>query len=72
MISGMIFFKLMKNAVFEKTIIFKFWYDYMKPKYGKNFKLYYINTYVFIVYIKTEDIYVENRKQFEKVWYFKL
>ena len=34
-----------------------FWYDYVKPKYGKKAKLCYIDTDSFIVYIKTDDIY---------------
>ena len=40
----------------SKTIIYNFWYDYVKPKYGKA-KLCYMDTDSFIVYIKTGDIY---------------
>ena len=39
----------------RKTVINKFWYDYVKPKYGKNAKICYMNTDSFIVYVKTED-----------------
>ena len=35
----------------------KFWYDYIKPKYGKYAKLCYMDTDNFIVYVKTEDIF---------------
>ena len=28
-----------------KTVIYEFWYDYIKPKYGENAKLWYMNTY---------------------------
>ena len=37
--------------------MYKFWYDYVKPKYGKKAKLSYMDTDGFIVYIKTDDIY---------------
>ena len=36
--------------------MYKFWYDYVKPKYGENTKLCYIDTGRFIVHIKTDDI----------------
>ena len=35
----------------------KFWYDYVKPKYGTKAKLCYMDTDSFIVYIKTNYIY---------------
>ena len=41
----------------SKTLIYQFWYDYVKPKYGEKVKLCYMNTDSFIVYIKTDDIY---------------
>ena len=37
--------------------IYKFWYDYVKPKYGENAKPSYIDTDNFIVHVKTNDIY---------------
>ena len=37
--------------------MYQFWYDYVKPKYGKQAKLCYMDTDSFIVYIKTDDIY---------------
>ena len=40
-----------------KTLMYEFWYDYMKPKYGDNVKLYYTDTDSFIIYIKTENFY---------------
>ena len=41
----------------SKTVIFEFWYDYVKPKYDENGKLCYRNTDSFIVHVKTDDIY---------------
>ena len=41
----------------SKTVMFEFWYDYVKPKYGKNAKLCYMDTDSFIVHVKTDDIY---------------
>ena len=37
--------------------MYEFCYDYVKPKYGKKTKLFYMDTDSFIVYIKTDDIY---------------
>ena len=37
--------------------MYEFWYNYIKPKYGEKAKLNYMDTDIFIVYIKTEDIY---------------
>ena len=39
----------------SKTLTLEFWYYYMKPKYGDNKKLCYMNTDSFIMHIKTED-----------------
>ena len=47
--------------------MYKFWYDYIKPKYGNDIKLCYMDTDSFIMNIKTNDFYediandVENR-----------
>ena len=51
----------------SKTLMYEFWYDYMKPKYNDNVKLCYMDTDNFIMNIKTNDFYediasdVENR-----------
>ena len=37
----------------SKTVIFEFWYDYVKSKYGENVKLCYMDTDSFIVHVKT-------------------
>ena len=41
----------------SKILMYEFWYDYVKPKYSEKVKLCYMDTYSFIVYIKTDDIY---------------
>ena len=41
----------------SKTVMSEFGYDYVKPKYGENAKLFYVNTGSFIVHVKTDDIY---------------
>ena len=47
--------------------MYEFWYDYIKPKYGNDVKLCYMDTDSFIMNIKTNDFYedianhVENR-----------
>ena len=43
----------------SKIIIYEFWYDFGKPKYREKTKLCYLDTNSFIVYIKTENIYVD-------------
>ena len=53
----------------SKILMYKFWYDYMKSKYGDNVKLCYIDTDNFIMYIKTEgfckDIADDVEKRFD-------
>ena len=41
----------------NKTLMYEFWYDYIKPKYSDNVKLCYMDTDSFIMHIKTEDFY---------------
>ena len=41
----------------SKLLMYEFWYDYMKPKYGNNVKLCYMDIESFIMNIKTEDFY---------------
>ena len=37
--------------------MFELQYDYLKSKYGENAKLYYMDADMFIVHVKTDDIY---------------
>ena len=41
----------------SKILMDEFWYNYMKPKYGDNVKLCYMDTDSFIMNIKTEYFY---------------
>ena len=41
----------------SKTLMYKFWYDYIKPKYGDKTKLCYTDSDSFIIHIITEDFY---------------
>ena len=52
----------------SKTLMYKFWYDYMKPKYGDNVKLCYMDTGSFIMHMKTEDFYKDIANDVEKIF----
>ena len=41
----------------SKTLMYEFYYDYLKPKYGDKVKLCYIDRDNFIIHIPTEDFY---------------
>ena len=41
----------------SKIVMYKFHYDYIKPKYGENLKLCYMDTDSLIYHIKTKDFY---------------
>ena len=45
--------------------MYKFWYDYVKTKYGQNTKFYYMDTENFIAQVKTDDIYKDIAKDVE-------
>ena len=42
-----------------KILMYEFWYDYVKPKYGEKTKLCYIDTDSFFIYIKIDDFYID-------------
>ena len=50
----------------SKTLMYEFWYDYMKPKYGDNVKLCFMDTDSFIVHIKTNHFYKDIANDVEK------
>ena len=50
----------------SKILMYKFWYNYMKPKYGNRIKLCYMDTDSFIMSIKTNDFYKDISYNVEK------
>ena len=52
----------------SKTVIWNFFYDYLRPKYGDKIELCYTDTDSFILYIKTEAFY-EHINNDAKEWF---
>ena len=52
----------------SKTLMYKFWYDYIKPKYGNRAKLCYTDTDSFVIFIKTKDFHKDIADDFER-WF---
>ena len=50
----------------SKTLMYEFWYDYIKPKYQDNAKLCYMGADSFTIDIKTEDFYKDIADDVEK------
>ena len=50
----------------SKTVMYEFWYVYVKPKYGENVKLFYMGIGSFTVHVKTGDIYRDLAKDLKK------
>ena len=49
----------------SKTVMYEFWCDYVKPKYGEKGNLCYVDTDSFIDHIKRVDIHVDIVKDVE-------
>ena len=45
----------MSKLDISKTLMYEFWYHYLKPKYQDKPKLCYMDTHSFIIQIKTKD-----------------
>ena len=52
----------------SKTLMYEFWYDYIKPKYSEKANLCYMDTNSFIIHVKTEDIYKDIKEDVDK-WF---
>ena len=50
----------------SKIVMFEFWCDYIKAKYGKKAKPCYMDTDSFIIHIKTKDFYKDIADDVEK------
>ena len=50
----------------SKTLMYEFWYDYIKPKYQEKAKLCYMDTDSFIIRIETEDFYKDIAQDINK------
>ena len=52
----------------SKMLMYKFWYDYFKPKYGDKVKLCYTDTDNFIIHTITEDFFEDISNDVDE-WY---
>ena len=50
----------------SKTLMYEFWYDYLKPKYGDKVKVCYMDTDSFVIFVKTEDFYKDIANDVDK------
>ena len=50
----------------SKTLMYEFWYNYIKPKYGDKARALYMDTDSFVINIKTEDFYKKIANDVEK------
>ena len=50
----------------SKTIMYEFWYAYIKPKYPNNAKLCFMDIDRFIIQIQTKDVYKDIADDVEK------
>ena len=46
----------------SKTLMYKFWYDYIKPKYVDRVKLCYTDADSFVIHVETEDFHKDIAK----------
>ena len=52
----------------SKTLMYKFWYDYIKLKYGDKARLCFTDTDSLVTYVETEDFYKDIASDVEK-WF---
>ena len=52
----------------SKTLMYKFWYDYIKPKYEDRAKLCYTDTDSLVIHIITEDVFADISDDVER-WF---
>ena len=49
----------------SKIVIYEFWHDYVKRKYGEKAKVCYMDADEFIAHVKTDDIYKDIAEDLE-------
>ena len=52
----------------SKTLMYEFWYDYIKPKYNSKAKLCYMDTDSVVINIFTEDFFEDSKNDVER-WF---
>ena len=52
----------------SKTLMYEFWYNYIKPMYSDKAKLCYTDTDSLVIHIKTEDFYKDIAKDVERLF----
>ena len=52
----------------SKTLMYDFWYDYIKPKYGNKEPLCYTDKDSFVIYVKTDDFYEDIANDVERLF----
>ena len=52
----------------SETLMYEFWYDYIKLKFGDKVRLCYMDTESFVMYIKTDDFYKHISNDIER-WF---
>lgn len=50
----------------SKVVMYEYYYDFLKPKYGSNIELAYTDTDSFIVQVKTDDFYSDMKENLER------
>ena len=50
----------------NKTVMFEFWYDSVKPEYGEKANLWFMDTDSFIAQVRVEDMYKDINQDVEK------
>ena len=59
---------IMSMLDISKTLMYEFWYDYVKPKYKDDAKLCYMDTDSFVITIFTEDFFEDINNDVER-WF---
>ena len=61
-----VFWGLSELDLGKTVIMYEFWYDFIKPKYGQNTKICYKDTDSFIAHVKVDDdVYKDIAKDIE-------